>query len=92
MSVSVGPPDRTVDDGRTYVRTGEESQVTERQSQPEPYPSARDLPSVAEMLEQIRGLKALTRFVGRKHRKDILDIERQIEEHVRVASTDAKER
>lgn len=73
-----------MDDNRTYVRTREESQVTERQSQPEPYRSARDLPSVAEMLEQMRGMKALTLFVGRKHRKGILELERQVEELVSV--------
>jgi hypothetical protein len=36
------------------------------------------------MLEQIRGMKALTRFVGRKHRKHILELERQVEELVAV--------
>jgi hypothetical protein len=35
-------------------------------------------------MEQIRGMKALTRFIGRKHRKEILQIEQQIEEHVAV--------
>jgi hypothetical protein len=58
--------------------------MTEREPQPGRYQSARDLPSVAELREQIQGMKALTRIVGRKHRKDILEIERQIEEHVTV--------
>jgi hypothetical protein len=58
--------------------------MTKRRPQPEPYRSARDLPSVAELLEQIAGMKALTRFVGRKHRKDVLELERQVEELVTV--------
>ncbi len=45
-----------------------------------PYPSGRDLPSVAELLEQIRGMKALTRVIGRDQRAKVIEIERQVHE------------
>lgn len=45
---------------------------------PGPYESALDLPSIATLLEQIKGAKMLTRIIGRKHRQDIIEIERQI--------------
>lgn len=44
----------------------------------QPYGSALDLPSVSEMLEQIRGMKLLTRFVARHVRSDLSRIEAQI--------------
>jgi hypothetical protein len=47
-----------------------------------PYASAYDLPSIREMLKQLEGMKALTRFVGRKHRSGALEIERQVKEMV----------
>jgi hypothetical protein len=58
--------------------------MNKHKGQPGPYLSARDLPSVAEMLEQIRGMKLLTRFVARSERQKVLEIEKQIEEHVAV--------
>jgi len=44
----------------------------------EAYPSARDLPSVAEMLKQIQGMKLLTRFVARKQRAELVKLEAQV--------------
>lgn len=44
----------------------------------EAYPSARDLPSVAEMLKQIQGMKVLTRFVARKQRAELVKLEAQV--------------
>lgn len=44
----------------------------------EAYPSARDLPSVAEMLQQIQGMKLLTRFVARKQRAELVRLEAQV--------------
>ncbi len=43
-----------------------------------PYGSARDLPTVADLLRQIQGLKALTLFVGRKQRRQVLRLERDV--------------
>jgi hypothetical protein len=43
-----------------------------------PYASAMDLPSVVAVLEQIRGMKLLTRLVGREHRRDVLEVERRL--------------
>src|SRR4051794_7489310 len=37
------------------------------------YESALDLPSVVELLDQIKGMKTLTRFVGRAHRREVLE-------------------
>jgi hypothetical protein len=48
-------------------------------SPPDPYKSARDLPIVAEMLEQIRGGKLLTRFVARDQRASLEAVERQLD-------------
>ena len=44
------------------------------------YPSARDLPSVAEMLQQIQGMKLLTRFIARDQRKSLVELEAQVRE------------
>lgn len=44
----------------------------------DPYASALDLPSTVEMLAQIRGMKSLTRFVGRSHRGAVLELEEQV--------------
>lgn len=33
---------------------------------PDPYKSARDLPSMVELLKQLKGMKTLTRFVARR--------------------------
>lgn len=51
-------------------------------SPPDPYKSARDLPSVAEMLKQIQGFKALTRFVARDQRDSVVVIEQQLDDLV----------
>jgi hypothetical protein len=56
--------------------------MSQRHAHPGPYQSARDLPTVAEMLEQIQGMKLLTRFVARKERAKLIELERQVEEHV----------
>jgi hypothetical protein len=48
-------------------------------SPPDPYKSARDLPSVTEMLKQIQGFKALTRFAARDQRDAVVAIERQLD-------------
>jgi hypothetical protein len=42
------------------------------------YSSARDLPSVAEMLKQIQGMKLLTRLVARKQRAELVKLEAQV--------------
>lgn len=42
------------------------------------YPSARDLPSVAEMLTQIQGMKLLTRVVARKQRAKLIELEAHV--------------
>ena len=44
------------------------------------YASALDLPSVAELLTQIKGLKMITLFVGRKQRAEIKEVERRVRE------------
>jgi hypothetical protein len=44
------------------------------------YASALDLPSVAELLTQIKGLKMITLFVGRKQRAQIKEVERLVRE------------
>src|SRR5690348_7475801 len=55
-----------------------------KQAKVGPYSSAADLPSVAEMLEQMKGMKLLTRFVARDQRKSLLEIERQVRDLVTV--------
>ena len=45
-----------------------------------PYASALDFPTIHELLTQINGMKTLTRIVGRKHRRDLVDLERQVRE------------
>jgi hypothetical protein len=42
------------------------------------YPSARDLPSVAEMLAQIQGMKLLTRVVARSQRASLVELEAKV--------------
>jgi len=42
------------------------------------YGSALDLPSFMELLEQLKGAKLLTRFVGRAQRQTFLDLEREV--------------
>jgi hypothetical protein len=51
-------------------------------SPPDPYKSARDLPSVVEMLKQIQGFKTLTRFVARDQRAALVSIEQQLDDLV----------
>lgn len=51
---------------------------------PDPYKSARDLPSVVEMTEQLRGFKTLTVFIGREKRSAIRKIERQLNDLVQT--------
>jgi hypothetical protein len=55
-----------------------------KQAKVGPYSSAADLPSVAEMLEQMKGMKLLTRFVARDQRKTLLEIESQVRDLVSV--------
>jgi hypothetical protein len=54
---------------------------------PEPYASALDLPSVAEMLEQIKGMKVLTRFFSRHLRSDVGRIEATARDVAAVVDT-----
>lgn len=54
--------------------------ASRQQAQSGPYPSARDLPSVVELLEQIQGMKLLTRIVARDQRANVIVIERQVRE------------
>ena len=49
---------------------------------PDPYRSARDLPSVAEMLQQLSSFKALTLVVARDQRPQLKTIERELNELV----------
>jgi hypothetical protein len=42
------------------------------------YASALDLPSVAALAEQIRGMKTLTRFVSRARRAEVIEAERRL--------------
>jgi len=49
---------------------------------PDPYRSARDLPTVAEMLQQLSGFKALTLVVARDQRAPLKTIERELNELV----------
>ncbi len=51
---------------------------------PDPYQSARDLPTVVELLKQLKGFKTLTRFIARDQRASILAIERQLEDLVKT--------
>lgn len=51
-----------------------------KSSDPDLYESALDLPSVVGFLEVIRSAKALTRVIGRKHRGEIKQAEKQIQE------------
>lgn len=46
----------------------------------EPYKSALDLPSVAEMLQLIQGGKLLTRLIARRLRPDLMKIEKEIKQ------------
>jgi hypothetical protein len=50
----------------------------------EPYGSAADIPSIADMLRQIEGGKLLTRVIARNQRAKLLELEQQIREHVAV--------
>jgi hypothetical protein len=50
----------------------------------EPYGSAADIPSIADMLRQIEGGKFLTRFIARDQRGKLVELERQVREHVAV--------
>jgi hypothetical protein len=49
-----------------------------KSAKPGPYASAYDLPSVAELLEQIQGMKFLTRVIYRDQRKSVLELEAQV--------------
>lgn len=51
-------------------------------SSPEGYGSARDLPSVAEMIRMLDGMGVLTRFVARRLRPEVRRLKQQIEEYV----------
>jgi hypothetical protein len=48
----------------------------------EPYGSAADIPSIADMLQKIEGGKLLTRFVARDQREKLVELEGQVREHV----------
>jgi hypothetical protein len=43
-----------------------------------PYGSALDLPSMAKLLAQIKAMKIITRFVLRKKRQSMVDLEREV--------------
>ena len=49
---------------------------------PDAYVSARDLPSIAEMIKTLDGMGLLTRVVARSQRPEILRLKKQIEDHV----------
>lgn len=48
----------------------------------DPYRSARDLPSVAEMIATLEGLETLTAVVAKHLGREIQELRKQIEEHV----------
>ena len=50
----------------------------------EPYGSAADIPSIADMLQKIEGGKLLTRFIARDQRAKLVELERQVRQHVTV--------
>ena len=50
----------------------------------EPYGSAADIPSIADMLQTIEGGKLLTRFIARDQRVKLVELERQVRQHVAV--------
>ena len=50
----------------------------------EPYGSAADIPSIADMLQKIEGGKLLTRFIARGQRAKLVELERQVRQHVAV--------
>jgi hypothetical protein len=50
----------------------------------EAYGSAADIPSIAEMLQQIEGGKLLTKLVARGQRRRFVEIETQVRHHVEV--------
>lgn len=50
----------------------------------EPYGSAADIPSIADMLQKIEGGKLLTRFIARDQRANLVELERQVREHIAV--------
>ncbi len=54
--------------------------MNRQSSADEPYKSALDLPSVAEMLWLIQGGKLLTRLIARRLRPDLVKIEREIKQ------------
>jgi hypothetical protein len=62
---------------RSYTRSVTGCVASESPT-PEPYRSALDLPGVAEMLQQIRGGKVLTRFIARRVRPDLVRIEKNV--------------
>lgn len=45
---------------------------------PQPYGSARDLPSFRELDEQLRGMKLLMRVIARKQRPKIMELEAEV--------------
>lgn len=49
-----------------------------------PYGSAKDLPSYREMAQLIQGGKLLTLVLARKQRKEILEVERQLDRLTRA--------
>jgi hypothetical protein len=49
-----------------------------------PYGSAQDLPSIADMLRQLQGMKLLTRVIARGERRKLLDLEAQLHRHIEI--------
>jgi hypothetical protein len=49
-----------------------------------PYGSAQDLPSIAEMLQQLQGMKLLTRVIARGERRKLLEIEASLRRHIQI--------
>jgi hypothetical protein len=50
----------------------------------EPYGSAADIPSIADMPQKIEGGKLLTRFIARDQRAKLVELEQQVREHIAV--------
>lgn len=50
----------------------------------EPYGSAADIPSIADMLKELQGGKLLTRFIARDQRAKFVELEQQVRQHIEV--------
>jgi len=71
-------PHESIPQSPTEPRQVVQRRSPENRESSQPYGSALDLPSMAELLRNIEGMKGLTRFVARDQRATVIDLERQI--------------